>query len=264
MHTESCGSKGITNCIEQHLFYATFDSRWVVYFYRLFKERRTGRITDAFLLTEHPCGVHARLYRAAIKERLRFVSSSENCPRDDGTNFHFLCAIIHHQMLPILHRFAFPILSIFLYPIYIYFFDLLATPFVKTLILHGTRLLNDQPIVQQLYYIVSRVVLASPLREEEEEEEVFSSSHVSLRQKPRFCSPPPPSPTVVGHVNHILPSSFHLLLRDLTIRLCTHARLRERQLTHAANHRVLSSPPRVSLFLFLDPLVAVCIERRRE
>lgn len=148
--------------------------------------------------------------------------------------------------------------------IYIYFFDLLATPFVKTLILHGTRLLNDQPIVQQLYYIVSRVVLASPLREEEEEEEVFSSSHVSLRQKPRFCSPPPPSPTVVGHVNHILPSSFHLLLRDLTIRLCTHARLRERQLTHAANHRVLSSPPRVSLFLFLDPLVAVCIERRRE
>lgn len=102
--------------------------------------------------------------------------------------------------------------------------------FRKTLILHGARSLNDE----HRSYNFTTSCLASLRRERRRNKVFFSSSHVSLRQKPS------PATWIT-----ILPSSFHLL-RGLTIRLCTHASLRARQLTHAANHRALSSPLRVS------------------
>lgn len=118
---------------------------------------------------------------------------------------------------------------------------LLATPFenVNSPRCTVTQRPTDRTI---LLHLALYLHLGFSLREGKEEEKVFSSSHVSLRREPRFCSPPSPATWITT----ILPSSFHLLT-DLTIRLCTHARLRARQLTHAANHACSSLP--------LDPLL---------
>lgn len=100
------------------------------------------------------------VYIEPLLRRLRFVSSSsEKCPRDDGTNFHFLCAKNHPPPDVTGSIFHTPPLHVH-YPL-----DFSVYPCIfsqrlsKTLILHGARLLNDQPIVQ--FYYISRCTCIS-------------------------------------------------------------------------------------------------------
>lgn len=142
------------------------------------------------------------VYIEPLLRRLRFVSSSsEKCPRDDGTNFHFLCAKNHPPPDVTGSIFHTPPLHVH-YPL-----DFSVYPCIfsqrlsKTLILHGARLLNDQPIVQ-FYYISRCTCISASLYERGRRRRRFSrrvtspfvESHVSAAHRPRPRESQPFSP----------------------------------------------------------------------